>query len=289
MRDLGEWEPEPEGEQETKFGWDEDFSRFESDDMRQVPSYTGFESKDEFADRVNKKNKAKEDILYRVFGEHFSPRFTPKMVELFNRQKLVRETDTGLVTSLTFDGKEVLRYTGERYVPTGEPQPFFKFCQEAQEEFDDSPIGKNREYLEEEEGLGDLPFDTLERLYRVQHGAREPTVLSGLERFKKLVPKGIPAVMVAVVFLATLVAATVLLVKRQSKKVTKAIDKTEKDVKESKTISPLAKTIIRVPLVITRKVTSTVSSYPLRSESCFPSWMVIAPTRVQHPRRFRRV
>ena len=127
MRDLGEWEPQPEGEEETDFGWDEDFSRFGSDDMKQVPSYTGFESKDKFTDRVNKENRAKEEILYRVFGEHFSQCFTPKMVELFNRLKLVREPDTGLVTSLTFDGKEVLKYTGERYTPTGDPKPFLSF------------------------------------------------------------------------------------------------------------------------------------------------------------------
>ena len=96
----------------------------------------------------------------------------------------------------------------------------------------------------------------------MQNGEREPTVLYGLEKFKKLVPKGIPAVTVTVVFLATLVAAIILLVKQESKKATKFVEKTEKNIRESKTIPPLAKTVLQVPLVVAKRVTSTITSYP---------------------------
>ena len=264
MKELGEWEPEPEATEETDFGWDEDFSRFESDDIKQVDLYTGFEAKDEFAKKMNEQNEVKEEILYRVFHEHYSPRFTPKMVELFNHLKLAREPETGVVTSLTFDGKEVLRHSGKRYEPTGDKGPFFRFCQEAQEEFDASAEGKYREYreyLEEEEGLGDLPLATLERLYKEHNGAREPTVLSRLEQFKRLVPKGVPFVTVGMVFLASLVAAVVL-TKRQSKRATKVIEKAEKDVEKSETIPPLVRPVVRVPIVVAKNVTSTILSYP---------------------------
>ena len=206
MSNLGRAEPEQEGEEETSFdfGWDDDFSRFESDDMKQVEPISGYEPKSELGLRLDKQIQAKEEILYRVFQEHFSPRFIPKMVELFNRLKLVREKDTGLVTSLTFDGEKVITYTGERYATTGDTKSFFEFCKEAQEEFDDCPVGKYREYLEDEEGLEDLPFDTLERLYKYHESLEQeegpewggevfqPTALSRLEKFKKSIPKGVP-------------------------------------------------------------------------------------------------
>ena len=164
LKEMGHQEPEPEEWGETSFGWDDDFSRFESDDIKQVEPISGYEPKSELGLRLDRQIQAKEEILYRVLGEHYSPRFTPKMVELFNRLKLVRERDTGLVTSLTFDGKEVLVYNGVKYVTTGDSRPFLNFCQEAQEEFDASSVGKYRDYLEDEEGLGDLPFEVLDRL-----------------------------------------------------------------------------------------------------------------------------
>ena len=93
MSNLRREEPEQEGEEETSFdfGWDDDFPRFESDNMKQVEPLSGYEPKSELGLRLDKQIQAKEEILYRVLGEHYSPRFTPKIVELFNRLKLVRE------------------------------------------------------------------------------------------------------------------------------------------------------------------------------------------------------
>ena len=188
------------------------------------------------------------------------------MVELFNRLKLVRERDTGLVTSLTFDGKEVLVYNGVKYVTTGDSRPFLNFCQEAQEEFDASSVGKYCDYLEDEEGLGELPFEVLDRLYKyhnsLESGPFTPTALSRLEKFKKSIPKGVPIFTAVTIFLATFVTATVILVKRESKRASKTAEKVEKSVEESKTIPPLVKPIVKAPIVVAREVTSTVSSYP---------------------------
>ena len=175
---------------------------------------------------------------------------------------------------MTFDGKEVLTYTGERYALTGDTQSFLNFCQEAQEEFDASPVGKYRGYLEEDEGLGDLPFDTLERLYKYHESLDQeerpdwnaevfqPTAHSRLEKFKKSIPKGVPIFTAVAVFLATFVTTTVILVKRQSKRASKAAEKVEKSVERSKTIPSLAKPVVQAPVVVAKKVTSTVSSYP---------------------------
>ena len=54
LKELGRPEPESEEWEETSFGWDDDFSRFESDDMKQVEPISGYEPKSELGLRLDR-------------------------------------------------------------------------------------------------------------------------------------------------------------------------------------------------------------------------------------------
>ena len=119
-----------------------------------------------FQTRSEKQYRAIQEVLYKLFGETFDRRFGDKMTFFMNRVKPIRESigPKKFITGLKYNDVKVADYVDEKFVLTVDSQQFALDAQEAQDEFENTPMGRYRGYLRDQ-GLMDVSPDKLQELY----------------------------------------------------------------------------------------------------------------------------
>ena len=165
-RDPDENEEEEEEEETSFMDAEDDFFRFLTDGPREYLETTSSDSIPVFQARSEKQYRAKQEVLYKLFGETFDRRFGERMTHFMNGVKPVLGNigPRKFITGLEYNGKKVAEYRDEKYVLTGDSQQFALDAQASQDEFEGTPMGRYRGYLRDQ-GLMDVSPNKLHELY----------------------------------------------------------------------------------------------------------------------------
>ena len=166
-RNKGEEEEDAEEEETSFMDADDDFYRFLVDGPREYhETDSKMDSIPVFQAGSETQYKAKQEVLYKVFGETFDRRFGDKMTFFMNKTKPIVENigPKKFISGLEYDKKKVAQYLDGKYVLTGDSQQFALDAQAAQEEFRNTPMGRYHGYLSDQ-GLMDVSPNKLHELY----------------------------------------------------------------------------------------------------------------------------
>ena len=105
--------------------------------------------------------------MFKLFGEVFDRCYGDSQTFFINKTKLVFEPigPNDFIKYLEYEGKRVASYEGERYRFSGDYRKFAQDGLKAQDEFSNTPLGRYRDYLREEEGLMHLTPEKLQELF----------------------------------------------------------------------------------------------------------------------------
>ena len=234
--------------------------------------------------RSERNYKAKQEILYKLFGQVFDRSFGDEQTFFFNKTKLVFE-DIGpnhFVKYLEYEGERVASYEGGRYELMGN---FYKFAQDAlasQDAFSNTPMGRYRDHLIDEEGLVHLTPERLCELYNFRRTEESwvkfrrtglfedlegevdlktfgPSSLERFERFKRMVRTRVPVISTGVILLATLIFGLVFGLKAEARSVTKSVAKNKHKVVNAVRKSTMA--VLASAAKVVTDVTEQVSGF----------------------------
>ena len=298
-RNVGEEEEDAEEEETSFMDADDDFYRFLVDGPREYhKTNLGSDSVPVFQARSEKQYKAKQEVLYKLFGETFDRRFGDKMTFFMNKTKPIVENigPKKFITGLEYNGKKVAQYLDEKYVLTGDSQQFALDAQAAQEEFENTPMGRYCGYLRDQ-GLMDVSPNKLHELYdfdrteesrvRFKRGqlfggddsvdirtfGRPFSDMERLEIFKQRMRRAGIVGAFAVVLASTITAITVL-TRKAGRSTTKAIASNEKEVVKAVKQVPIVASIapvVRKTMQVAKHTTEVVSDN---------LWIVVIPLAI---------
>ena len=183
---------------------------------------------------------------------------------------------------MEYEGERVASYQDGRYEFTGN---FSKFAQDAlasQDVFSETPMGRYRDYLIDEEGLVHLTPERLHELYDFRRTEESwvkfrrtglfreleevvdfktfgPSSLERFERFKKMVRIRVPVISTGVILLATLIFGLVFGLKAEAQRVTKSIAKNKHKIVEVVRKSPA--TVLTPAAKVVADVTEQASGF----------------------------
>ena len=227
----------------------------------------------------------KQEILFKLFGETFDRSFGDKQTYFMNKVRLVAE-DIGpnqFVKYLEYEGKRVASYEAERYRFTSDYKKFAQDGLKAQDVFSNTPLGRYRDYLREEQGLMHLTPERLRELYdyrrseeswvkfgrtglfdtlddgEVEISTFGPTPPEVLEKFKTWARRYLPGISGFAITLATIVIAVTVSLKKGGRSVTKTISKSKKTITRAIKNSPAA--VLAPAVKLAANVTEEVTRF----------------------------
>ena len=286
LDDLSRPEEQDDEEYETPFDWGPEFDRFMKDGPKQFYGVDPVNySYDTVHARSQKQYEVKQEILFKRFGETFDRSFSDEQTYFMNKVKRVAE-DIGpnqFVKYLEYEGKRVASYEGERYRFTGDYKKFAQDGLKAQDVFSNTPLGRYRDYLREEQGLMHLTPEKLQELYDYRRTEKSwvkfrrtglfdalddgevvintfgPTSPEALEKFKTWAHRYLPGISGFGITLATIVTAVTVSLKKGGRSVTKTIAKEKGPI--TKTISNSPATVLAPAVRLAANVTEETTGF----------------------------
>ena len=159
--DQQQEEEEEDGEQEDTLIDDELTTQEERDGLKQGDSMEdpflirGDEETNVLRAKLERHLYLKKYIVNKIFEDHFDPNDGEKSKDLFSFMEVTRDLETGKVNGVQYKGKQVIIKKGASLIfnPKVDISEFQRAAADAQEEFDDTPLGRFKNQLEDEEGL----------------------------------------------------------------------------------------------------------------------------------------
>ena len=263
MQDFGP--PEEEPYEDSWGAVNDDFERF-LDGPRQFYGVDPVSNSYKTTHARSERNyEAKQEILYKLFGQVFDRSFGDEQTFFLNKTKLIIE-DIGpnhFVKYLEYEGERVASYEGGRYEFSGNYSKFAQDALASQDAFSETPMGRYRDYLVDEEGLIHITPERLRELYDFRRTEESwvkfrrtglfdelegeidlktfgPSSLERFEKFKKMVRIRVPIISTGVILLATLVFGLVFGLRAVAQNVTKSVAKNKHKMVDVVRKSPMA-------------------------------------------------